>query len=114
MPYGKKSELPSPVKDNLPTGAQDVYMAAFNFASKKKGFADDKASQYAWGAVGKVYEKKDNKWVKKSTQQMSISEEDTEYLNADLLLEMATQLMKDSCTPDEEDDWDMMPDKHMM
>jgi cation transport regulator len=109
MPYGKKDELPEPVKGNLPSGAQDVYMAAFNFASKKKGMDDAKASQYAWGAVSKVYKKDDSgKWIKKSTKEMSLAEEDTNYLNSDILLEMAVHAFGESVKPD---DWDDMMDE---
>ena len=103
MPYKIKGDLPEAVKGNLPSGAQDVYMAAFNFASKKKGLDDAKASQYAWGAVSRVYKKDDNgKWIKKETKEMSLTEEDTEYLDGHTLLEMAVHIFGESVKPD---DW---------
>ena len=72
MPYNKKSELPSSVKDNLPSGAQSVWMRAFNAAysscRRDKGSDCDKIGSIAgWVAVRNGWKKdKDGKWVKKT------------------------------------------------
>jgi cation transport regulator len=34
MPYEKKSELPDPVKENLPSHAQEIYKEAYNVPMK--------------------------------------------------------------------------------
>jgi len=66
MPYDKISELPDSVKDNLPKGAQEIYMEAFNSANESHpDWEEGRKHQYAWGAVKKVYEKEGEKWVKK-------------------------------------------------
>ena len=74
MPYGKKSELPDPVKDNLPAHAQDIYKEAYNSAWDEYKDPEDRrgddsreevAHKVAWAAVKKMYEKKNGKWVKK-------------------------------------------------
>lgn len=101
MPYKSNGDLPPAVKDNLPSGAQDVYRNAFNFASKTKGFDDAKASQYAWGAVSRVFTKKDGKWVKKNTEEMSISEEDIQFLPGEDLLAIAVKVFGESLKPSE-------------
>lgn len=76
MPYKKVSELPDSVKDNVPTHAQEIYMAAFNSAweqydkaEERRGDAsrEETAHKVAWAAVKKEYEKGDDgKWRKKS------------------------------------------------
>ena len=66
MPYDKLSELPDSVKDTLPKHAQEIFLAAFNSASKQY---DDESRWFAtaWAAVENSYEKNsDGKWVKKS------------------------------------------------
>lgn len=74
MPYGKKSELPDSVKDNLPAHAQDIYKEAYNSAWDEYKDPEDRrgddsreevAHKVAWAAVKKMYEKKNGKWVKK-------------------------------------------------
>lgn len=68
MPYSKISDLPPGVKNNLPEHAQHIFMAAFNSAYKDTCNGDDGcASRVAWAAVGKSYEKKGGKWVKKES-----------------------------------------------
>lgn len=44
MPYDKLSELPDSVKDNLPKHAQEIFLAAFNSASKQY---DDESRWFA-------------------------------------------------------------------
>ncbi|MGD0919550.1 MAG: phage major capsid protein [Thermodesulfobacteriota bacterium] len=77
MPYSKIEELPAAVKDNLPTHAQEIYMAAWNAAFKE--YKDEgKASKVAWAAVGTKYEKdKDGKWVAKK-EEKQVDEEEME------------------------------------
>lgn len=72
MPYAKVSELPAPVKDNLPQHAQEIFMAAYNSAYEgydPKEHGDDReayANRVAWAAVGNKYEKNDaGEWVEK-------------------------------------------------
>jgi len=75
MPYKTKKDLPDSVKDNLPTGAQDIYKEAFNnayktFANPQKlkygGDQESAAHRVAWSAVKKVYIKNTKgNWVKK-------------------------------------------------
>lgn len=76
MPYDTREDLPDSVRDSLPAGAQDIYLAAFNSAFEQ--YADpekrrDGASQeevahkVAWAAVKKKYEKDTDtdRWHKK-------------------------------------------------
>lgn len=72
MPYENVDELPAAVKDNLPSGAQTIYMNAYNSADEEHTDWDEgEKAQYAWGAVKKSYEKKDDKWVKKEMSKLS-------------------------------------------
>lgn len=65
MPYNSNSELPDPVKNNLPEHAQTIYREAFNNALKQYG-NEPQAHKVAWGSVKKEYGKNDEgKWVKK-------------------------------------------------
>lgn len=74
MPYSSLSDLPPSVKDNLPEHAQEIYRSAFNSAwdeyrsgSDRRGNAsrEETAHRVAWAAVGKAYEKRGDRWVKK-------------------------------------------------
>jgi len=65
MPYASISELPPPVKDNLPKAAQEIFMAAFNSAHDQEK-DEETCNKIAWAAVGAKYEKKDDKWVLKA------------------------------------------------
>jgi cation transport regulator len=65
------SDLPEGVKDNLPQGAQKIYMEAYNSAheeykdpDKRRGkeSLEEAAAKVAWSAVKKKYEKADGKW----------------------------------------------------
>lgn len=75
MPYKSNSELPEPVKGNLPEHGQDIYREAFNNAweqykepseRRENESREEVAHKVAWSAVKKIYEK-DSKgnWVKK-------------------------------------------------
>ncbi|MGD2170270.1 MAG: ChaB family protein [Chlamydiota bacterium] len=75
MPYKRRSDLPKPVKDHLPKGAQEIFKEAYNNAekqykspSKRRGNASlaETANKVAWSAVKKQYSKgSDDKWHKK-------------------------------------------------
>jgi cation transport regulator len=65
MPYGKVSELPDSVKNNLPKHAQEIYKEAFNSAEEQYG-EESRAHRVAWSAVEKKYEKNENgRWASK-------------------------------------------------
>lgn len=65
MPYARVADLPPAVKDNLPTHAQAIFMAAFN-AAHEKGMPDVACDRVAWAAVKQAYEKDAaGAWVRK-------------------------------------------------
>lgn len=64
MPYNSVKELPKSVKDNLPVGAQKIFMGAFNGAIKQ-GKKEEDAFKIAWGAVKQKYRQISGQWVKK-------------------------------------------------
>lgn len=75
MPYNSTSDLPSGVRDHLPTHAQDIFKEAFNNAWEEYQKADDRrgndsqeevAMKVAWSAVKKAgYQKgPDGRWHK--------------------------------------------------
>lgn len=64
MPYSKITELPASVKEALPVGAQRIFMAAFNSASRD-GKSETSAFKIAWSAVKVKYRRTGDKWVKK-------------------------------------------------
>lgn len=75
MPYKKINDLPKKVKDNLPKGAQNIFMKAFNnawenykYPADRQGHASREAvvNKVAWAAVKKKYKKNSKgEWVKK-------------------------------------------------
>lgn len=74
MPYATKADLPDPVKDHLPSHAQEIYKEAYNHAwesykSPEKRFAgssrEETAHRIAWSAVKEKYEKDGECWVEK-------------------------------------------------
>jgi cation transport regulator len=68
MPYDKMSELPDSVRENLPEGAQAIYVKAFKSAWDQYAAQDDReatAHKIAWSAVKQRYEKQDGGWVEK-------------------------------------------------
>jgi len=75
MPYDSIADLPESVRDALPKEAQKTYREAYNSAweeysdpKDRKGGAsrEETAHKVAWSAVKKSYEKKGDRWVKKS------------------------------------------------
>jgi cation transport regulator len=73
MPYEKKSELPTHVKDNLPAHAQDIYKEAYNNAwdeyknpSDRQGDREETAHKVAWSAVKRKYSKEGDTWKAKT------------------------------------------------
>ncbi len=76
MPYENLNELPKGVKNNLPTHAKEIYLAAFNSAletyknpEKRRDNAsvEEIAHRVAWSSVEKQYTKdsKTGQWLKK-------------------------------------------------
>lgn len=74
MPYKTPKDLPKPLRESLPKGAQRTYMKAFNSAwaqytkpkKRLKGASREvTAHRVAWAAVKKAYHKKKGKWVRK-------------------------------------------------
>lgn len=64
MPYDTLEQLPNEVKEKLPQGAQQIFMAAFNSASSD-GLSEEGAIKVAWNSVKNSYEEKDGKWQHK-------------------------------------------------
>jgi cation transport regulator len=72
MPFAKRDDLPTNVKNVLPAHAQDIYKEAFNSAyeeykdpddRKQGGTREEAAHRVAWAAVKKKYHKGDgDKW----------------------------------------------------
>lgn len=74
MPYENLSDLPDPVKNNLPKHAQEIYKEAYNSAWDEYKDPDDRrddssreevSHKVAWSAVKQKYEKSNGKWVEK-------------------------------------------------
>lgn len=78
MPYGRVSELPDSVRENLPRHAQDIYKEAYNNAWDQYKDPEDRrgddsreevAHKVAWSAVKDSYSKNaDGEWRRKSTK----------------------------------------------
>jgi len=65
MPYKHLDELPESVKDHLPKHAQEIFLAAFNNATKEYG-EEETAFKVAWSAVKHDYAKGvDGNWHRK-------------------------------------------------
>ena len=63
MPYKSISDLPAPVRNALPTAAQEIYLSVFN-AVYGPDCDDACAAAQAWGAVKKAYRQTDGgKWT---------------------------------------------------
>lgn len=69
MPYKSIEDLPSSVRDNLPTHAQEIYKEAFNsaydeYAERGPEGREETAHKVAWTAVKKKYKKDEQsgKW----------------------------------------------------
>lgn len=69
MPYSSITQLPPPVRNNLPVGAQRIFVRAFNaaYADLKPGQSEVPAFKIAWSAVKRKYEKRDGEWVRKAS-----------------------------------------------
>ncbi|MBE9177571.1 ChaB family protein [Oculatella sp. LEGE 06141] len=62
MPYQNLDELPQDVKEKMPQGAQQAFVAAFN-AAESDGMSKDAATQVAWNSVKQEYNQdKDGTW----------------------------------------------------
>jgi cation transport regulator len=75
MPYESTQDLPKPVKANLPKGAQQTYVRAFNKAweeyaraRKLRGRATREETSHcvAWSAVKGKHKKEGKRWVRKA------------------------------------------------
>lgn len=59
MPYQSKSDLPEPVKEHLPSHAEEIYKEAYNSAweqykdpdKRRSGSREEVAHKVAWAAV---------------------------------------------------------------
>jgi cation transport regulator len=72
MPYQNLEELPQDAKE-LPQGAQQEYMAAFN-AAESDGLDQSGAKEVAWNSVKMAYEKGSNgQWQHRNDAQRSES-----------------------------------------
>ena len=76
MPYSELKELPKSVRSVLPEHAQEIYLAAFNNAWEEYSDSDDRqgessreetAHKVAWSAVKQKYEKVDDEWQSKDS-----------------------------------------------
>jgi len=86
MPYKSISELPASVRNTLPVSALRIWMNAYNYAIANPDKVEGEPARYAWGAVKKVYEKRDGKWVKKNNLDLSVQEiEDLQLTTADIV-----------------------------
>jgi cation transport regulator len=69
MPYQTNDELPPPVKNHLPSHAQDIYREAFNHAFAAHAGdprQEEAAHRIAWAAVKRSFVKVDDSWVRKA------------------------------------------------
>jgi cation transport regulator len=58
-------DLPSEVKEQLPEGAQNIFLAAFKSA-QEDGMSEEAARNVAWNSVKNSYEQgEDGKWQHK-------------------------------------------------
>lgn len=72
MPYKTIDELPSGVKNNLPSHGANIYLNAFNSA-KNSGKDDSSAAKIAWSAVeNKFHKDKDGKWSPNAIHEYSM------------------------------------------
>jgi len=73
-PYEAISDLPKPVREDLPADAQQIYREAFNSAwqrysdpRRRRGASRDEAAhRIAWSAVKDAYERRQDRWVRKA------------------------------------------------
>lgn len=66
MPYQALESLPQEVKEHLPQGAQQIFLAAFNSA-ESDGLSQEGATQVAWNSVRAEYSQtSEGKWSHKT------------------------------------------------
>lgn len=70
MPYSYPDNIPDYI-ENLPTGAQKLFVAAFNSVFEETQ-DEDKARIAGWGAVKTRYEEQEDKWVRKAKEVSSM------------------------------------------
>lgn len=63
MPYSWPSNIPDMIK-NIPVGAQKLFIASYNGASKD-GATEDEARMAGWAGVKRKYKKQGDSWVRK-------------------------------------------------
>ncbi len=66
MPYSDNADLPTSVREHLPSHAQDIYRAAFNHAFTAHAGdprQEEIAHRIAWAAVKRSYVKHGDRWV---------------------------------------------------
>lgn len=62
MSYENIEQLPNEIKENMPQGAQQIFLAAYKAASSD-GINEEGAIQLAWNSVRNSYEQgEDGKW----------------------------------------------------
>jgi cation transport regulator len=65
MSYENIEQLPSEITENMPQGAQQIFLAAYKAASSD-GINEEGAIQVAWSSVKNSYEQReDGKWYHK-------------------------------------------------
>ena len=79
MPYKNNSELPSSVRQALPSEAQAVFRRVVN-DSLSSGKTEETAFAYGWTAVKNGWKKENDKWIKKALD----NAKETVYNNGDL------------------------------
>jgi len=68
MPYASNVDLPAPVRNRLPSHAQDIYREAFNHAyaaHRDDPRQEEAAHRIAWAAVKRSYVKLGGEWARK-------------------------------------------------
>lgn len=59
MAYETLEQLPEGIKSQLPRGAQQIFLAAFNSATSD-GLSEDGAAKIAWNSVKNQYQQSSN------------------------------------------------------
>ncbi|NJL64405.1 MAG: cation transport regulator ChaB [Methylacidiphilales bacterium] len=62
MAYQNIEELPQEIREQMPQGAQQIFMAAFN-AANHDGMSEEGATEVAWNSVkNRYYQDSDRTW----------------------------------------------------
>lgn len=70
MPYTSITQLPQPIRNSLPTEAQEIFKQAFNSSYAKYSAEDELICfKIAWSAVKKRYEKSGDRWVRRAPKE---------------------------------------------